>query len=224
MPIVGFEYHDASYRLHADPASHIGRRIIEGRQPYEYPLLEDFYAISRRQHGRTGAVAVDVGAHIGNHTLWLAAVCGLTVHSFEPDPDTVAELSRNVILNQLTDQVTIHQAALGAVSGRAEPAGKGIWAKTKKKGEGTVEIRRLDSYKLRGVRLMKLDIEDAEPEALKGAKLTIRRNQPVIYAEARSEAAQGRLRAVLEPMGYEHVDTFNGRLVASPVERWEPVS
>ncbi|HEV2929907.1 MAG TPA: FkbM family methyltransferase, partial [Propionibacteriaceae bacterium] len=70
-------------------------KILRSGTPYEAGVLADMASL-----GLTGA-AVDVGANIGNHSLWLAVVCGLSVEAFEPDPANLSRLRHNVALNGL---------------------------------------------------------------------------------------------------------------------------
>jgi FkbM family methyltransferase len=195
--------HGSSYRI-CDPGGHIGEALHEGR-PYEGPLLEHIYA-----RGFTG-LAVDAGAHVGNHALWLAVVCGLEVIAVEPL--STPELRRNIALNGLEGRVRIWPFALGA---REEC--KGTTGKGRLRGEGEIRVEPLDAADLRGLSLLKVDVEGMEADVLSGGIETIRRERPVIYAEAWDDEAHQRVAEVIEPLGYRHVNTFG----ATPLEEWEP--
>jgi FkbM family methyltransferase len=197
------EAHGERYRI-GDPGGVIGAALREGR-PYEAPLLEHIY-----ERGFAG-LAIDVGAHIGNHALWLAVVCGLEVIAVEPL--TPAEVTRNVELNALQGRVRVWPFALGAREGRIGTTGKG-----RLRGEGSIQVEPLDAIDLRGVSLIKVDVEGMEADVLRGAERTIARERPVIYAEAWDTAAHQRVAAVLDPLGYRHTNTFG----ATPLEEWEP--
>ena len=60
---------------------------------------------------------VDVGANIGSYTILASAVCGAQVVAIEPDPDTMASLRRNIVVNGKQDAVETVQAALGRSTG-----------------------------------------------------------------------------------------------------------
>lgn len=214
MPVelVEIHAHDRRYKLEIDTESHIGGRIWRGGQPYEFPLLEDMYELGLDQ-----ATVVDVGAHIGNHSLWLAAVCGADVHAFEPDLQDAETLYRSVDYNDLHGQVCIYGFALGAESGHARSMGKGIY----EVGVGPTEVRTLDSFGLEEVAMIKVDVEGMEPDVLEGAAHTLESDRPVVYAEAQTPAASKRNQEVLEPLGYRCTKRFDDKLVATPVERWD---
>lgn len=216
------EAHGRSYTLEVDADSHIGQRIAETGRPFEWPLLERIHA-----ENYTG-VAIDVGANIGNHTLWFAAICGLDVVAFEPV--TGNELEDNVAVNGLDDRVRIERCALGREPGQAsdrgvrqgDPDGDHTtyeeWGFNHKLdvGQGDIEIRTLDSFDLDDVAFIKVDVEGMEPDVLAGGIATIRRCRPVIYAEA---LVTGPVGEILAPLGYHRAARLKR---GTPLEEWRP--
>jgi FkbM family methyltransferase len=57
---------------------------------------------------------VDVGANVGSYTVLASGVCGAKTYAFEPDPNSVAHLRRNISVNSLEDLVVVFEYALGA--------------------------------------------------------------------------------------------------------------
>jgi FkbM family methyltransferase len=215
--IYTIEAHGASYEIDAGEPdgekfgasrpSLIGAALKTG-QPYEAKLLEHLFA--RDLEG----VAVDVGAHVGNHALWLAVVCGLEVYAFEADPDVQPILIRNVARNRA--DVTVY-GALGAGAGYVRAAGRGVFEPTTAHA-GAVSVTPLDLYELEDVSLLKIDVEGMEPAVLRGARETIERCRPMICAEHQDRRARLRNAAELEPLGYVQTLTFG----ATPMGIWEP--
>jgi FkbM family methyltransferase len=69
---------------------------------------------------RADPVVLDLGANAGFAVLYVKHLYpSAVVHAFEPDPDTVAMLRRNVARNGLRD-VHVHAAAVGTAAGTAE--------------------------------------------------------------------------------------------------------
>lgn len=216
--------HGASYEIDAHPDSLLAKRLSQG-VPYEPHLLERIYEM-----GLLGT-ALDIGAHIGNHSLWLAAVCEMRVVAFEPLFHD--ELRANVDLNGC--EVEIHPVALGAEGGTAVDTGDRVLSEPGKPekrrhryvraegrltlGPGSIPVHTLDSYELRDVSLMKIDVEEMEPAVLRGAEQTIARERPVIFAEARDQDAHKAVAEVLEPWGYEMFVRFKR---GTAMEGWEP--
>lgn len=206
--VLELEAHGVTLRLY-DGGGKIPACWRAGK-PYERPLLEHIYA------ERFRGVAVDAGANIGNHTLWLSGVCGLDVVAFEPIKH--AELSRNVALNGLNRRVQIAPVALGANAGTALHVGKGRLDPAR----GALPVRRLDDYDLNDVVVIKADVEGMEADVLAGGEGTINRCRPVIFAEEWGPSEHEALAAVLEPWGYQMVKRFHGKDSATPVGRWDP--
>lgn len=138
---------------------------------------------------RPGDGFIDAGANVGVYTLLAAKLVGSagTVHAFEGGPQTVERLRENVALNGLR-QVHVHGAALadreGTVRftvGRAATSGDRI-ARDVDPVTASVEVPSVTLDALAGddFAMAKLDLEGAEPLALRGAaRLLAAQNPPV---------------------------------------------
>lgn len=198
--------HDLAYEIGDCGDGVIGRALRQG-EPYERRVLEHIYRLGLR------GVALDIGAHVGNHALWFAVVCGLQVVAVEPL--TPEELQANVDRNELREQIEVWPFALGDREYFAGNGGKG-----RVRGEGQIPVRRLDDcvedLPPTPVALVKVDVEGMEPEVLRGGIGLIERHRPLIFAEAWDHDAHARVREVLAPLGYRHTKTFG----ATPLEEW----
>ncbi len=207
--------HGKSYRIEADGI--VGMCAQQGG-PYEPALLERIY------EQQFSGLAVDAGAHIGNHTLWLAVVCGLDVVAFEPT-SAVEQLRHNIELNALDERVRVEDCALGTKAGFARAVDKGRFVEAPWKTMATslepgaegVQLRSLDSFELQDVAVLKADVEGMEADVLRGGRATIERDKPVIYAESWSKRHSRRVAGVLEPLGYSMTARIK---TATPVEEW----
>lgn len=173
--------------------------------PYEKDVVEDMTSFSP-----TG-LAVDVGANIGNHSLWLARVCGLTVHAFEPVKFN--KLRANIALNDLEAKIRPHPHALGSRPSSAHLIGKNRL----ETGSGEFKVRPLDKYAFHDVSILKIDVEGMEEEVLLGAVRTIITSRPVVYAEAWDDAYLSRIENILAPLNYELTRKFRWNQ-----HRWTP--
>lgn len=149
-----------------------------------------------------GSKVIDVGAHVGTHTLTMAYCVGNKgrVFAFEPQPKIFRELFQNMRINMLKNLSCIWAAA-GAKTGFIEISpitmdneggtplintciSSGKWSSTVIGGTGTyVDLITIDSLKLNKVSLIKIDVEGMENLVLEGAKETILKNKPVIILE-----------------------------------------
>ena len=177
-----------TYRLHAPAGDYIGELVEKSHRPYEHDLLRALDVFLR-----PGAVILDVGANIGNHTLYFAAH-GSRVQAFEPNPEAVEYLRRNVALNGFGESVSVHAVAAGDRPGRVEVvAGESemrLGMARSLEGEGDVPMIRLDDLVEDDVALIKIDVEGAEASVLRGASSIIARSKPVIVVE--TETAEQR--------------------------------
>lgn len=211
---VRIEAHDRAYEIEATGI--VGRCAAQG-VPYEARLLEWIY------EQKFSGLALDVGAHVGNHSLYMAAICALDVVAFEPTKN-VRDLRRNVSLNELEERITVHRVALGREHAIGKMVGKGQvdpdWrsmTQELKLGDGELEIQTLDSFQLEDVAVIKVDVEGMEADVLAGGLLTIERDRPVIYAETWGDDYTRSVGEVLAPLGYEVTNRIR---TATPVQEW----
>lgn len=131
-------------------------------------------------------VAVDVGAHIGLWSFYLAKQFG-AVHSFEP----VAAHRECFAVNVTEPTVTLHACALGdhdgAISISTENGSSG---NSFINGAGDIPLKRLDDFDLEDVDFIKLDCEGGELPALRGGEEMLKRCHPCVIVEQKPGRAQ----------------------------------
>jgi FkbM family methyltransferase len=148
----------------------------------------------------TGSTVIDAGANVGQYTLLASTCVGPQgqVHSFEPIPATFDRLRRHVQRNGIGN-VRLEQAALWDEPGELElglaadlPGNCGSYSVGQTGGAVRCRAMRLDDYLAQQgvgrVDLVKMDIEGAEPRALRGMNATLGRDRPMLMLEANREA------------------------------------
>lgn len=137
-------------------------------------------------------VVLDIGANIGNHTLYYANEIGTrTIHCFEPIADTFRILKRNIELNKLSNRVHLHNIAVGRSNGHAEIKEydkKNIGGTSvKESNTGSIKLMTIDSLDIKDkIGFVKIDVEGFELEVLYGMKETLKRDKPYIACEIRN--------------------------------------
>ena len=157
----------------------------------EAPYEEDVVAFARAVL-RAGDCAVDVGANVGIHTMRFAALVGPrgVVHAFEPSHRPAALLKRSIALNRWDARVIVHPTALSDTRGTGTlyvDDAVGLLSGLERHAwleEGSVQVTpvsRLDdapALSERSIRLMKIDVEGAEAQVLRGGRHLFERSPP----------------------------------------------
>jgi FkbM family methyltransferase len=157
------------------------RRGMTGATGNIYAGLCEFEEMMLALHFlRKGDLFLDIGANIGSYTILASGVCGATTWAFEPDPNTVRSLERNVAVNNLGEQVTVHELALGEADAEVSfTVGKDTGNRVTTTGERNVRMvrqQRLDPL-IGGapypIIMMKIDVEGYGEEVLRGAEALV---------------------------------------------------
>ena len=137
---------------------------------------------------KEGSVILDIGANIGNHTVFFSKICNAEkVYAFEPVAETYDTLCRNISLNHIEDTVVAYNVALGSVSGKAKIKyfdSLNIGAtQVEEADDGNISMKRLDDYEFERIDFIKIDVEKYEYDLLQGAKNTLSKHSPIILIE-----------------------------------------
>ena len=192
----------------ADGIFYCGRSFSVSR------ILSSFY--ERKMNGyfkMTDGVFVDIGAHAGKYTIKMAHRLKKTgtVVAIEPEEFNFYLLIKNVALNSLENVICINKACSdkdGITTFFKHDKYSTLHSiKINKGGQAQqIETRKLDTIvsdmNLDAVKLIKIDVEGAELEVIKGARSTIRKFHPEIIFEAWNRAYLSKIRDELSTSGY----------------------
>lgn len=148
----------------------------------EIALNSDFYSYDILERAKKyipeNAFILDIGANIGNHSLYYALICGAKkVFSFEPIKSTFEILVKNIELNNASDCIKAHNFALGSQKSKGEIAAfynDNIGGTSIKASEsGNLDIETLDNLTNNNmfgdkIDFVKIDVETFESEVLMG--------------------------------------------------------
>ena len=168
---------------------------FDGEEEVRFALLSNLSA---------GATAIDIGANFGMHTLIMADQIGADgrLLAFEPIPENLRLLRRNVKLNRFNDRVTIQEAAISdqpvdtidmvVDSDQLEPSASLQTDSTKGRETVTVSNISLDqatsSVGVENKCLVKLDVEGAELSVLRSGEEFLKRVRPKLLIEVHDYA------------------------------------
>jgi len=172
------------------------------------------------KYAEPGTTMLDVGAHIGVHTLVMSKLAGPTgrVYAYEPQKKMYRELVHNMRLNGATNVVPMRYAAgdTNAIIEMNPPTEGNEGGTSVGEGGDQAELRTIDSFGFRNVSLIKIDVESQEDQVLDGARETIISSKPVILVEIQGgylpdqapPAVKAKIAATLkriEDMGYSTI-------------------
>lgn len=169
-----------------------------------------------------GGVILDIGANIGNHTLFFCNELNVQkVYCFEPVQETFSILARNIKLNNLEKRVVLNSFALGENAGKGSIQGYNIYnigaTSLQHDENGMLEIKSLDSLDIQEpITLIKIDVEGMEKEVIKGGVETIKKNYPYIMVESFEEKFPETEKLLCE-IGYRYECLGNGDWLFYPV-------
>jgi FkbM family methyltransferase len=205
---------------------HLFKRIVETQSFYEKDLLEYMYSLLRNSTTRK-TLAIDVGANIGNHSIFMRSFLSDYLIAIEPNAKILPFLRRNLSMN--INNYAIYDCAVGEANATAtlvlpEGAKNNIgMARVSFNGNGnTVQIYPLDSIVDKwqqsrreqcNVSVIKIDVEGMELAVLKGAVKTITKYKPHIFVEAATAEEYRKLNDYLQGLGYRKLSKW----AATPV-------
>jgi FkbM family methyltransferase len=197
--------------------THIGKWAIEsGRLDHDQntlPLLMPFIP--------EGGTVVDVGAYIGDHTVFYADCVGHSgaVYAMEPNRDAYECLVYNVHTSTQTRPMNC------AASNSHEPIemhpAENAGAAYATPG-GTIPAIQIDSLCLTRCDFIKIDCEGMEPMALQGAQKTIMEHRPIMLIEVNEGALNrqgfnaGTIFAILKHYGYAYRNIYDDQPMTGP--------
>jgi len=170
--------------------------------------------------GRERPTALDIGANVGHHTLYLASCCA-EVHAFEPYSAVAQCLDEKIQRNRLA-HVRLHRVGLGEFDQELDfYAPQGVNTGTgsfvaeheadNNRAIGRLRVVRADGYieglNLARIDLIKVDVEGFELAVLRGLRCTLARYRPIVMMELSDHARFGLVDAEALmahfPPGYE---------------------
>lgn len=197
----------------------IQRYIDANRLPYEHEMLT-----AMRGTLEPNQVVVDIGANVGNHSLYLRVACHAQVFAYEPDPRLVEAIHASIDANNITSGITVKELALGSsrhlstlVDDTPGNLGGQHLSETPHAAGQTVQVIRLDDESFPNtVRALKIDVEGHEMHVLKGATKLLESDHPDVWVECLNQESYTEISDFLRTLGYEFNATYN----ASPTHHF----
>ena len=204
-----------------DAGDRIQKRLARGKfyEPEELEIIA--------RHFPKGAVFCDIGANVGNHSLYALMYLGAArALVFEPNPAAYELLLLNLVFNGLIERVDTGHLGLGLSDRAAGDMGLAtrdgnLGATALRPGAGDVQVAPADQL-LAGARVdfIKIDVEGMELAVLAGLTETVAAHRPPIFLELAHNNRPG-LEAWMADVGYAVAEEgrqfrHNGNLLLLP--------
>lgn len=163
------------------------------------------------------SVALDIGANIGNHTIFLEKILNFqAVYAFEPIAKNFSLLTQNTSRSQCIQSACSDKSGILTMKVEEDSMGnchiveKADLHKLSipKNGLEQVTTMRLDDLNLTNVSFMKVDVEGHESLVISGAMETILRCCPLLWIESESQSF---ITSLQEDIGYDTI-RFDGAI------------
>ena len=148
---------------------------------------------------------IDIGANLGNHSMFFSRELGIDTYAFEPCLRNFELLKKNAPDAKCFNLALSNEVGTSILSTFEECLGnntlKALWNEVpdfgKNAKEEVVSIALLDQFYIPNIDLIKIDVEGAELRVLKGAANIINHQSPVICIEIHSDES-------LKSTGFEY--------------------
>jgi FkbM family methyltransferase len=168
---------------------------------------------------RPGSIVYDIGAHAGFYTLLASRLVGPQgrVVAFEPLRTNTTFLCRHLRINHATN-VQIYEVAVWSCTSTIsfdDTSGSSYTGRVSQAGRISVPTIALDdlisSGKAPPPDYIKIDIEGAELEALRGAAVSLERYRPLIFLATHELEVHRECLQLLSELGYRIIPLHRGR-------------
>lgn len=203
--IAPVTYNDQVIRFRiTNPEDHLQKFWLKGVF-YEQTMLN---CIEKFKKYKAQPIIIDIGACIGNHTVFFAKVMNAFVYAFEPVKENVELLKENCELNNARPNVWIIPHGAGQartkVNFQKDRSGNSGMGKISPSGSDIIQLMPVDSVISHSheVDVLKIDVEGYNIPVLEGARQTIEQDHPEIYIECQTPAELKEVEDLLLPIGY----------------------
>jgi len=195
------------------PKDHIQKHWLAGNF---YEASSNGMLAYMKRNGYTGR-CLDIGASIGNHTVYFEKMLGCDVTSFEPS-DSFKHLKKNCKLNKC--KAKLIKCALGDHKGRVtmeQVSDSNVGMRQVRDGD-TTDIDRLDSLVDGQFDFIKIDVEHYNVPLLKGAEKTLRAQTKChVFIECETPRVLSETSLLMSKYGYRR---YNIKLNHTPTYLW----
>lgn len=170
-----------------------------------------------------GKNALDIGASIGNHTVYFSKVLGCKVTSIEPVPSSFEHLTENCKLNNI--KAKLINCALGNKTGKIVMENVSIKTfnvgmyQVRESSIGDVKLDKLDNLLKKQFDFIKIDVEHYNEQLLAGGReFFMSQNKCDVFIECEDKEILGKTNRIMKGFGYKF--NLDVKLNHTPTYLW----
>lgn len=173
--------------FHPNDNDEMVRQMVLSKNFYEHGYLRYIERNSAELFERKNLVMVDIGANIGNHSIFFSKILKAKVWSYEPYKKAYKALVKNLELNGIMNAnpknfgISDISSKIGVKKEVGHMLGSTEWSEESTKD--SIRCEPLDDIISEPVDLIKIDVEGMEMRVLDGAERIIDEFSPVIMIE-----------------------------------------
>lgn len=203
---TSFTYQGESVHISIPSGTGNVAKVLSKGRFYEQKLLRYI------QKQEIPGVYIDVGANIGNHSVFFGLFTKAEkVLGLEPNARVFSLLQDNVQKNSLNKKIELHNVAAGAKEGKCalqiDPSDE-IGGSKVIDGNEIKQIK-LDRFAKHQIGLIKADVEGFEKSVLDGAHEILSKYKPELFIEASNKHYYKEVYDLIKDYGYRPIATFN---------------
>lgn len=217
--LVTLNHNNKSFQLYISPRNGFIDNYI-----FLYGVYESFILDIIKEHLRPGMTFVDIGANIGQHSMYAASIVGKegSVYAFEPIPHVYEQLISSSKANNFDSIIRAKNFAIGKEASTetlyisSKNIGGSSFVNQEESNEKiTVTIKNgdIELLSLPKIDMVKIDVEGYEYEVLSGIEKSLTKNHPVMllefsgyFYEKQNNNHGGKILSLLKNIGYTLYD------------------
>ncbi|WP_298920618.1 FkbM family methyltransferase [uncultured Nostoc sp.] len=171
-----------------------------------------------------GTTVLDIGANVGFFSIFLSRLVGATgkVISFEPLPRNIEFIHQHIQLNKI-DNIEVISAAVSDKLGKNNFASSHLYAQGYLTDNGDLEVSVITLDSLHNltnlVSLVKIDVEGAEANVLKGGEKFFQEHRPIILLATHGKKQTNDCQVILHKYNY-FMTLINKDLYGFDCDEW----
>ncbi len=223
-PKLNFKKHNKEIRMiYYSENDWIYKKSAEKNDFYEADLLDYIKYITKILKNKKD-IFVDVGANIGNHSVYFGCFLADLVISIEPNPEVIPILESNILNNKVKAKIIKHgigdtnssnfKLFLDAINQDNIGGTKLIESSSDISPHRNILTKKLDDLLSelvseknteKSISLIKIDVEGMEDSVLNSASKVLKKYKPEIFVEIQSIEKMNLIKEILLPLEYKPV-------------------